>query len=169
MAHFPNTQLAHSSPVLIALEHVTWLSSESAGDFRVCSRWLLQRNVLKYYWHIPQCWVDVGEDKMPWRRSENQVSLGWHSKVNPYGGIFLPVIYQWSSCNWIVIDWYLYRIRCMTIEKETAIHSSVLAWRIPGMGEPGGLPSVGLHRVGHDWSDLAVKYDQLIILRRNTS
>ena len=34
-------------------------------------------------------------------------------------------------------------------------HSSVLAWRISGMGEPGGLPSMGLHRVGHDWSDLA--------------
>ena len=34
-------------------------------------------------------------------------------------------------------------------------HSSVLAWRIPGTGEPGGLPSMGLHRVGHDWSDLA--------------
>ena len=41
------------------------------------------------------------------------------------------------------------------LEKEMAIHSSVLAWRIPGMGEPGGLPSMGLHRVGHDWSDLA--------------
>ena len=36
-----------------------------------------------------------------------------------------------------------------------ATHSSVLAWRIPGTGEPGGLPSVVLHRVGHDWSDLA--------------
>ena len=34
-------------------------------------------------------------------------------------------------------------------------HSSVLAWRIPGTGEPGGLPSMGSHRVGHDWSDLA--------------
>ena len=34
-------------------------------------------------------------------------------------------------------------------------HSSVLAWRIPGMGEPGGLPSMGLHRVRHDCSDLA--------------
>ena len=40
-------------------------------------------------------------------------------------------------------------------EKEMATHSSVLAWRIPGTGEPGGLPSMGLHRVGHDWSDLA--------------
>ena len=36
-----------------------------------------------------------------------------------------------------------------------ASHSSILAWRIPGMGEPGGLLSMGLHRVGHDWSDLA--------------
>ena len=40
-------------------------------------------------------------------------------------------------------------------EKEMATHSSVLAWRIPGMGEPGGLPSMGSHRVGHDWRDLA--------------
>ena len=42
-----------------------------------------------------------------------------------------------------------------SLEKEMATHSSVLAWRIPGMGEPGGLPSMGSHRVGHDWSDLA--------------
>ena len=36
------------------------------------------------------------------------------------------------------------------LEKEMATHSSVLAWRIPGTGEPGGLPSLGSHRVGHD-------------------
>ena len=36
-----------------------------------------------------------------------------------------------------------------------ATHTSVLAWRIPGTGEPGGLPSLGSHRVGHDCSDLA--------------
>ena len=41
------------------------------------------------------------------------------------------------------------------ISLEMATHCSVLAWRIPGTGEPGGLPSMGLHRVGHDWSDLA--------------
>ena len=39
------------------------------------------------------------------------------------------------------------------LEKEMATHSSVLAWRVPGTGEPGGLPSMGSHRVGHDWSD----------------
>ena len=41
------------------------------------------------------------------------------------------------------------------LEKEIATHSSVLAWRIPGTEEPGRLPSMGSHRVGHDWSDLA--------------
>ena len=41
------------------------------------------------------------------------------------------------------------------LEKEMATHSSVLAWRIPGTVEPGGLLSIGSHRVGHDWSDLA--------------
>ena len=47
------------------------------------------------------------------------------------------------------------RLHFHALEKEMATHSSVLAWRIPGMGEPGGLPSMGSHRVGHDWSDLA--------------
>jgi len=42
------------------------------------------------------------------------------------------------------------------LEKEMATHSSGLAWRIPRTGEPGGLPSLGLRRVGHDRSDLAV-------------
>ena len=41
------------------------------------------------------------------------------------------------------------------LEKELATHSSVLAWRILGTGEPDGLPSMGSHRVRHDWSDLA--------------
>ena len=41
-----------------------------------------------------------------------------------------------------------------------ATHSSVLAWRIPGTGEPGGLPSMGSHRVGHDWSNLAAAVEK---------
>jgi len=41
------------------------------------------------------------------------------------------------------------------LENEMAIHSSILAWRIPGTGETGGLPSMGSHRVGHDRNDLA--------------
>ena len=51
------------------------------------------------------------------------------------------------------------------LEKEMATHSSVLAWRIPGMGEPGGLQSMGSHRVRHDWSDLAAAAAALIYIR----
>ena len=48
------------------------------------------------------------------------------------------------------------------LEKEMTTHSSVLAWRIPGTGEPGELPSMGSHRVGHDWSDLAAAAADLL-------
>ena len=50
------------------------------------------------------------------------------------------------------------------LEKEMATHSSVLAWRIPGTTEPGGLPSMGSHRVGHDWSDLAAAAAVVILI-----
>ena len=45
---------------------------------------------------------------------------------------------------------FTFTFHCHALEKEMATHSSVLAWRIPGMEEPGGLPSMGSHRVGHD-------------------
>ena len=63
-------------------------------------------------------------------------------------------IYCWSLA-WRLLSITLLACEMSVLEKETATHSSVLAWRIPGTGEPGGLPSMGLHRVGHDWSDLA--------------
>ena len=52
-------------------------------------------------------------------------------------------------------DYYCNLYRHHILEKEMATYSSVLAWRIPGTGEPGGLPFLGSHRVGHYWSDLA--------------
>ena len=51
---------------------------------------------------------------------------------------------------------HIYICICIYIlEKEMATHSGVLAWRIPGTAEPGRLPSIGSHKVGHNWSDLA--------------
>ena len=55
------------------------------------------------------------------------------------------------------------------LEKEMATHSSVLAWRIPGTGEPGGLPSMGLHRVGHDSSNLAAAAAAVLVQLRATA
>ena len=77
------------------------------------------------------------------------------------------IIFPWPTNAFLSLKscHFLYRFFCKfpsldfvlphSMEKEMATHSSVLAWRIPGMGEPGGLPSLGSHRVGHDWSTLA--------------
>ena len=71
-------------------------------------------------------------------------SHGWRSLVgcSPWGHQEL------DTTEWLHFHFH-------ALEKEMATHSSVLAWRIPGTGEPGGLLSVGSHGVGHDWSDLA--------------
>ena len=67
----------------------------------------------------------------------------------------------WAAVHGVAKSWtwlsnFTFTFHFHALEKEMATHSSVLAWRIPGTGEPGGLPSMGSCRVGHDWSDLAV-------------
>ena len=71
---------------------------------------------------------------------------------------------EWTSSEFLIRDcsvltftkqWTILFLRICLLERETATHSSALAWRIPGTAEPGGLPSMGSRRVGHDWSDLA--------------
>ena len=66
----------------------------------------------------------------------------------------------WATVHGVVnsrtwLSDFIFTFDFHALEKEMATHSSILAWRIPGTEEPGGLPSMGLHRVGHDWSDLA--------------
>ena len=61
----------------------------------------------------------------------------------------------WAAVRGVVKSWtrlsdFPFTFHFHALEKEMATHSSVLAWRIPGTGEPGGLPSLGLHRVGQD-------------------
>ena len=55
-----------------------------------------------------------------------------------------------SSWSWTRLSGFTFTFHFHALEKEMATHSSVLAWRIPGTGEPGGLPSMGSHRVRHD-------------------
>ena len=66
----------------------------------------------------------------------------------------------WAAVHGVVKSWtrlsdFPFTFHFHALEKEMATHSGVLAWRIPWTEEPGGLPSMGLHRVGHDLSDLA--------------
>ena len=65
--------------------------------------------------------------------------------------------------GWTWLSDFTFSFHFHALEKEMATHSSVLAWRIPGTGEPGGLPSMGSHRVGHDWSDLAAEEQGLYL------
>ena len=60
-----------------------------------------------------------------------------------------------GSLNRTWLSDFTFTFHFHALEKEMATHSSVLAWRIPGTAEPGRLPSMGSHRVGHDWRDLA--------------
>ena len=56
--------------------------------------------------------------------------------------------------SWALLSDFTFTFHFRALEKEMATHSSVIAWRNPGRVEPGGLPSLGSHRVGHDWSHL---------------
>ena len=65
------------------------------------------------------------------------------------GGARWAVV-QGVTANQTRLSSFTFTFHFHALEKEMATHSSVLAWRIPGTGEPGGLPSIGSHRVGHD-------------------
>ena len=69
-------------------------------------------------------------------------------------GAWKPAVHGVTE-GWTWLSKFAFTFHFHALEKEMATHSSVLAWRIPGKGEPGGLPSMGSHRVRHDWSDLA--------------
>ena len=76
-------------------------------------------------------------------------SHGWRSLVG---------CSQWGHKESDTTEKLTFTFHFPALEKEMETHSSVLAWRIPGMGEPGGLPSMGSHRVRHDRSELAAAY-----------
>ena len=70
------------------------------------------------------------------------------------GGAWWAAVYGVAKSQTWLSD-FTFTFHFHALEEEMATHSSVLAWRIPGTGEPGGLPSMGSHGVGHNWSDLA--------------
>ena len=70
------------------------------------------------------------------------------------GGAWWAAVHG-AAKSWTRLSDFTFTFHFPALEKEMATHSSVLAWRIPGTGEPVGLPSMGSQRVGHDWSDLA--------------
>ena len=90
-----------------------------------------------------------------WYRECNGIRLQYSCLENPMdGGAWWAAVHGITRSQTRLSDFsFIFHFRAL--EKEMATHSSVLAWRISGTGEPGGLPSMGSHRVGHDWSYLA--------------
>ena len=78
------------------------------------------------------------------------------------GGAWWAVVHGVTKSQTRLSD-FTFTFHFHALEQEMATHSSILAWRIPGTGEPVRLPSVGSHRVGHDWSDLAVSSSSLLV------
>ena len=105
----------------------------------------------------------------PWGREESDTTerLHFHFPLSCIGeGTGNPLQYSclenpmdvgawWAAVHGVArsrtrLSDFTFTFHFRALEKEMATHSSVLAWRIPGTGEPGGLPSMGSHRVGHD-------------------
>ena len=88
-------------------------------------------------------------------RRRQQHPLQYSCLENPMdGGAWWAAVHGVAKSRARLSD-FTFTFHFPALEKEMAPHSSTLAWRIPWMEEPGGLPSMGSNRVGHDWSDLA--------------
>ena len=96
----------------------------------------------------------------------NGTPLQYSCLENPIGGGAWQAAVHGVAKSRTWLSDFTFTFHFHSLEKEMATHSSVLAWRIPGTGEPGGLPSMGSHRVGHDWSDLAAAaHDRKVMLK----
>ena len=104
--------------------------------------------ILLGWWFKMSLWLFIGEG--------NGTPLQYSCLENPMdGGAWKAAVHGVAEGRTRLND-FTFTFHFHALEKEMATHCSVLAWRIPGTGKPGGLPSVGSHRVGHDWSDLAI-------------
>ena len=140
----------HSS---ILAWRIRWLEDsgglQSTESQRAGHDW---RDLAHTHWEMgsifPSCeseWVGEGDD----------TPLQYSCLENPMdGGVWWAAVHGAAKSRTWLSD-FPFTFHFHALEKEMVTHSSVLVWRIPGTGEPGGLPSMGSHRVGHDWSDLA--------------
>ena len=159
---------SHSATSAIAVERLCftlpapWFEVQW-NEYRACQRHLCRSDSVLAT-HVKDI-INHSEVKTSfWKHKSDIVihvlvlqTLQWHPvllKVRLNGGAWWAAVHGVAKSPTRLSD-FTFTFHLQALEKEMATHSSVLAWRIPGTAEPGGLPSMGSHRVGHDWSDLA--------------
>ena len=136
---------------------------EGQGVLACCSQWGREGSDTtgqltdnsRYNWGVSRTWVCILHSLCPIFGEGNGTPLQYFCLENPMDrGAWKAAVHRVTEGRTRLGN-FTFTFRFPALEKEMATHSSVLALRIPGMGEPGGLPSMGSHRVGHNWSDLA--------------
>ena len=116
-----------------------------------------------------QVWFLGQEDPLEEEMATHSSSLAWKIPWTEEPGRLQSTGSQRAGHDWAhmhgLLNYNTSHIQ-LIMEKEMATHSNILAWRIPGTEEPGGVPSMGLHRVGHDWSDLAAAAAYKLIFQK---
>ena len=130
------------------------------------NEWIKVQYTHKYTYRHIHTWHTIHALKQEWSNDicsniyapsgeGNGTPLQYSCLENPMdGGAWWAAVHGVATSQTRLTD-FTFTSHFHALEKEMATHSSVLAWRIPGTEEPGGLLSMGSHRVGHDWSDLA--------------
>ena len=118
---------------------------QSMGSLGVRYDWVTSLSLYHFWYPVA---TSLGEG--------NGTPLQSSCLENPMDGGAWQAAVHGVAKSWTQLSNFTFTFHFHALEKEMATHSSVLAWRIPRTAEPGGLPSMGSYRVGHDWSDLAV-------------
>ena len=130
--------------------HHSFFIHSSVNGHQGCFHVLAIVNVLQWtlgYMCLFQLWFPS-----LWLGEGNGTPLQYSCLENPMdGGAWCAAVHGVGK-NWTWLSDFTFIFHFHALEKAMATHSSVLAWRIPGTGEPGGLQSMGLVRIGHDWA-----------------
>ena len=144
---------------LVPLPTPAHLIPESSGPGSGLNSGLLKRIFYIGFWTLPSPETKYITGVSRFSGEGNGTRLQYSCLENPMdGGAWWAAVHGVVKSRTQLSD-FTFTFHFHALEEEMATHSSVLAWRIPGTGEPGGLPSMGSHRVGRDWSNLGAAVD----------